>query len=254
MDLWIGDQTLRDVDVPLLWGSRAVIQHRNGKLSVVDLGTRPARLEILNDQPAPGVNFVPTIGGFRILSYPEGSYDFSPKEKTLTSWSGDLPLCQIEDRQIRVGTSVLGRGEPFGVGVGPRVTADQIAFQLGLPGELAELMMGARNEQLLPDGSLLVVVSRQGKNWTREKAAELDQAVLSNVARFGAPHLFVWIARDLWESQAPYIRFNQYLAAPGVSWTTGPHGTTAESSYVLYRADPTKVPAYEDEFAAASVA
>jgi hypothetical protein len=254
MDLWIGSQSLRDVDVTLLWGSRAIVQDRQGKLSVVDLSLRPARLEILRDRPAPGINFVPTIGGFRILSYPDGSYDYNPKDKILTSGAGDLPNCQIDGQFIRVGTSVLQRGEAFGVGIGPRVTADQIAFQLGLPQEIAELTEGAGRESEPPDGSLLAIVTRDGNTWTRKKAEELDQAVLSNVARFGAPHLFVWIARDLWENQAPYIRFNLHLAEPGVAWTAGPRGTTTESSYVLFRTDPTKVPIFEDQFASSSVA
>lgn len=254
MNITVGDRLLRDVDVPLLWGNRAIIQNRQGNISVVDLGTRPARLEILEDQPAPGVSFVPTISGFRILSSPDGPYTYQPKDRTLTSASGPLPDCQIDEHYVRVGTSVLGRGVSFGVGVGPRVTKDRVAFEVGLPVELAMLVGHQPGESHPTDGSLLAVVSRNGDGWSREKAEELDQVVLNCVRRYGAPHVFVWIARDLWEAQAPYIRFNLYLSHPGVAWVTGPVGTTTESSYVLYRADPTVTPAFGDEFAAATVA
>jgi hypothetical protein len=93
-----------------------------------------------------------------------------------------------------------------------------------------------------PDGSIVAIVSRDGDAWSRRNAEELDQVVLQLVRRYGAPYLFVWIARDFWEAQAPYIRFNLGLAAPGVAWKTGPIGTVTDKSYVLYRSDPTKEP------------
>ncbi len=254
MDIRVGNRVLKDVDVPLLWGNRAVIQHRLGNLSVIDLGSRPARLEILEDQPAPGVSFAPTISGFRILASPDGPYNYNPKDRTLASWSGNLPDCQIDEQYVRVGESVLGRSATFGADVGPRVTSNRVIFELSLPAELAELIGRGTGDSQPVDGSLLAMVSRNGEGWTREKAEELDQVVLNCVRRYGAPYVFVWIARDLWDAQAPNIRFNLSLSAPGVAWTTGPVGTTTESSYVLYRTDPTKTPVLGDEVAAVSVA
>ncbi len=62
-----GEQ-FENVEIPLLWGTRAVIQDHEGLISVVDLEGDTARLEIVGDKPAPGVEFVPTLEGFQILS------------------------------------------------------------------------------------------------------------------------------------------------------------------------------------------
>ncbi len=68
MNLQMGSQRFVDVEIPLLWGTRAVVQDRDNHLSVINLDGPKARLEILADKPAPKARFTPTFDGFTILS------------------------------------------------------------------------------------------------------------------------------------------------------------------------------------------
>ena len=63
MNLKMGSQVFRNVQIPLLWGTRVVVQDEEGRLSVIDLAGDTAKIEILGDKPAPGVAFLPTIDG-----------------------------------------------------------------------------------------------------------------------------------------------------------------------------------------------
>jgi hypothetical protein len=313
MDIRVGTQILEDVGIPVVWGDRAIVQHSERRLSVIDSRSQPARLEILKDQPAPGVNFVPTLSGFRILPFRGGAYEYNKTDKTLTSATNDLPECQIGEDYVRVGSGIVHKNPDHRTDASLLVTASDVRLVNRLPDMLAELIAddvpnpdipehsfilsgktstgesikvargicecnvdhdlskefflnsGERwicpdceniysfdGERIAvtrpitgtppPDGSILAIVSRHGDSWTRQNAQELDQVVLQSVRLLGSPHVFVWIANDFWETQAPYIRFNLGLSAPGVAWKVGPRGTTTDKSYVLYRADPTKEP------------
>lgn len=141
MNLRIGSQTFVDVQIPLLWGSRAVLQDEQGRLSVIDLGSDIAKLEIVGDRPAPGIGFLPSIDGFKILSNGEPVYSYNPEEKTLTMIASELPECQISQSRIRVGSSKFSGNVIVGFGVGIAVTEDRIAIGAPLPTGLAKLVV-----------------------------------------------------------------------------------------------------------------
>src|SRR5712692_9899225 len=105
MNLRMGGQYFKDVQIPLLWGTRAVLQDKQGRLSVIDLSSDTASLEILADEPAAGVAFAPRVDGYVILADGRELYAYNPQERLLSSISLELPECQILPRGIRVGTN-----------------------------------------------------------------------------------------------------------------------------------------------------
>ena len=141
MNLKMGSQVFVNVQIPLLWGTRAVVQDEEGRLSVIDLAGDTAKLEILGDKPAPGVAFVPTIDGHTILSNDKQLYTYNPKEKTLTSISLGLPECQVKPWEIRVGSSVFSGNAIVGFGVGIAVQESGITMGGPLPPGLAKLII-----------------------------------------------------------------------------------------------------------------
>jgi hypothetical protein len=142
MNLRMGSQIFADVNIPLLWGTRAVVQDRSGHLSVINLGSSRARLEILADKPAPKARFTPTFEGFIILSRSgDELYTYSPSEKKLSGSSLELPDCQIRPDAIQVGTNVFTGNLIAGVGVGISVTETGISMGGHLPPGLAELVV-----------------------------------------------------------------------------------------------------------------
>jgi hypothetical protein len=136
MKLTMGSQTFIDVQVPVLWGTRAVIQDKANRLSVIDLSGGVAKLEILGDKPAQGVEFSPTVDGFNILMDGEELYAYSPDQKLLTSISLGLPHCQISQSQIQVGSNVFSCNMIAGFEVGILVTKDHISVGAVLPRDL----------------------------------------------------------------------------------------------------------------------
>ena len=137
----MGSQIFHDVQIPLLWGSRAVLQDEQGRLSLIDLSGKTAKLEIVGDKPAPGIEFVPVIEGFKILDNGNPQYIYYPEEKRLRSIGLELPECQIAQWEIRVGTNVFSGNVVAGSGVGIAVTKDGIAMGAPLPPNLAKLVI-----------------------------------------------------------------------------------------------------------------
>lgn len=142
MNLRMGSQIFTDVAIPLLWGTRAIIQDTEELLSVIDLASPKARLEILADEPAPGARFVPTFEGFTILSRSRDElYSYSRSTKKLTSISLDLPDCQVRRDAIRIGTNLFSGNMIAGYGVGISVTKTGMAIGGAMPQNLAELVV-----------------------------------------------------------------------------------------------------------------
>lgn len=141
MNLKMGSQVFVNVQIPLLWGTRAVVQDEAGRLSVIDLAGDTAKLEILGDKPAPGVAFLPIIDGYTILSDDKQLYTYNPKKKTLTSINLELPECQIKPWEIRVGSNVFSGNTIVGFGVGIAVLESGIAIGGQLPPGLAKLVV-----------------------------------------------------------------------------------------------------------------
>lgn len=140
MRLRMGSQNFQDVTVPLLWGTRAVLQDRHGRISIVDLGGERANLEIVGDTPAPGVEYRPTVDGFVIMVGAEDLYQFDPTRHKITPLTLDLPECEITPHQTRIGSSIIANSSISGFGVGIRVTpGGGMAIGAPLPPGLAAL-------------------------------------------------------------------------------------------------------------------
>lgn len=139
MDLMMGSQLFQDVRIPLLWGKRAILQDKLGRISVIDLSGQSAKLEILGNKPAPGIEFMPITGGVRILRDGEGLYEFLPSRGQLISLRLNLPDCEISESGIRIGTNVFRGNLISGFGVG--IAVDETGLSMGgpLPPGLAEL-------------------------------------------------------------------------------------------------------------------
>lgn len=139
MNLRMGSQLFQNVDIPLLWGTRAVIQDRTGKLSIIYLGGSKAVLEILADEPAPGVTFKPRVDGIVITQDGLELYSYNPREKLLSPIGLSLPECQITPWTTRVGTNQFSGNVISGFGVGIAVTESSISMGAPLPAGLAKL-------------------------------------------------------------------------------------------------------------------
>jgi hypothetical protein len=135
----MGSQSFVNVQIPLLWGKRAIIQDKKNRLSVIDLSEPKARLEILADQPAPGISFEPSFSGFKIMKNGEALYLYDPSEKRLESLSLGLPDCQVTSSAIRIGNNQFSGNSLVGFGVGLAVSTEGISFGAPVPPGLAQL-------------------------------------------------------------------------------------------------------------------
>jgi hypothetical protein len=142
MKIAMGGHTFSNVSIPVLWGSRAVLQDRESRITVINLEGRRYTLEILGDEAAPGVRFVPTIEGFAILG-PNNQelYEYIPSKKKLTQSSSHLPDCEIRSDEIVVGSNRFIGNSVSGFGVGLAITESGIGMGAPLPPELAELLV-----------------------------------------------------------------------------------------------------------------
>lgn len=140
MRLQMGSQIFEDVTIPLLWGTRAVLQDRRGRLTVIDTGQAHARLEVLGDVPAPGVEYRPVVEGFIVMRGAGDLYLFDATRHRITPLGLDLPECEISTDEIRIGSSILRRNAVRGFGVGVLVTpGGGLALGAPLPPGLAPL-------------------------------------------------------------------------------------------------------------------
>ena len=141
MDLRMGSQVFSDVSIPLLWGTRAVLQDKKGRISIIDLSGAEAKAEIVGDKPAPNVTFRPISGGaIEILENGIALYAFDPGTKTITGVTLRLPECQISAGGTRIGTNMFQNNVIRGSGVGIQVMPDGgIGMGGPLPPGLAKL-------------------------------------------------------------------------------------------------------------------
>ena len=139
MDIKLGDQILRDVQIPLLWGSRVVSQDRQGRLSVVDL-SEGIKIEIIGDQPVPGVPIAASGQGFDVLLDGKPLYHYDPSQKMLSGIDIHLPNCQIGSHFVRVGANTFGSNSVTGFGIGIVVTQTATWIGGAIPQELRPLV------------------------------------------------------------------------------------------------------------------
>lgn len=142
MRLQVGGSRFEDVAVPVLWGTRAILEDSSRRLSVVNLSGPVAVLEVLGGKVAQGAHFAPTAGGFKILDADgRAQYTFFEQERRITADSLQLPDIEITDNQIRVGTNVIQSNMVSGYGVGIAVEEQSISIGAPLPRGLAALVV-----------------------------------------------------------------------------------------------------------------
>jgi hypothetical protein len=117
----MGSQTFENVRVPLLWGTRAVVQDKKGRLSIINLMGNTASVEVLSDAPAPGVKFQPRTNGFVLIDASGELYSYDPANKVLESVSLNLPTCRISPTEIAVGGNRISNSFISGSAVGIHV-------------------------------------------------------------------------------------------------------------------------------------
>ncbi len=140
INLRMGGQDFVNVEIPVLWGSRAVLQDPAGRVSVIDLGGEKPTLEVLGDKPAPGIAFVPTEEGFQVMHGNDPVYTYDRSDRRLSASSSlGLPDCQIGSTEIRVGSNVFSGSTFVGSGVGIAISGEGIAVGAPLPSTLAKL-------------------------------------------------------------------------------------------------------------------
>lgn len=139
VNLKIDSHSLQDIRIPVLWGDRAIIQESNNRLSVIDTGGLKPTLEVLRNQPAPGVGFIPTMFGFQVLRSPD-TYQFNVQEGTFSTQTLGLPDVQLDEFYIRVEAEIypnLGAFESVGI---LQVTPDGNKFGVPMPFALSRLI------------------------------------------------------------------------------------------------------------------
>lgn len=142
MRISIGSQKFEDVKIPLLWGTRAILQDRKGRLSVIDLSGERARLEILGDEPAPRVKYSPRRDGFVILqSRGVELYLYERSKHRLSSSVLNLPDCEVTRDSIKIGGSLFSGNVVAGFGVGLAVSEEGVVMGAPMPPNLAELVI-----------------------------------------------------------------------------------------------------------------
>jgi hypothetical protein len=140
MNVVMGNQFFGQVTVPLLWGTRAVIQDGEGRLSIIDLSGETASAEVVGDQPALGVAFLPKAEGFAILQDRKALYTYLPAAKRLVPGTLRLPECEINSDGIRIGSNFFSGNTVIGFGVGIAVSESGISMGGPLPPQLARLV------------------------------------------------------------------------------------------------------------------
>ncbi|MCH8945067.1 MAG: hypothetical protein IH910_09820 [Proteobacteria bacterium] len=87
MNLNMGSQSFRNVEIPLLWGKRAILQDKKGRISIISLEGEEAKIEVLGDKPAPNIEYELVSDGFKIMRMGKDLYSFSPNSRIITGLS-----------------------------------------------------------------------------------------------------------------------------------------------------------------------
>jgi hypothetical protein len=138
----MGSHLFLNVEVPLLWGTRAVLQDPDARLTIIDLGGERAKLEVVEDEPAQGIPFAPRVEGFVIMDADNTElYKVNPRVKSITPVTLNLPPVTISRDAIRVGTNTFQSNMVSGAQVGIMVTENSIGIAGPLPPGLAALRL-----------------------------------------------------------------------------------------------------------------
>ena len=141
MNISFGGQVFSQVQVPLLWGQRAIVAHSGGEFSVLDLSGVVARPEIVKNTPASGVEYVEREDGVVVFKDSTEAFFFSPSRSLFRDISTSLPDCEIRKDSIRVGRSTVGTSVISGFQVGIGVSERGLFIGGPLPDGLAALKL-----------------------------------------------------------------------------------------------------------------
>lgn len=141
MDMQLAGAHFSGVQIPLLWGKFAVLAHGDGRLSVVDLSRDQARVLILADHPAPGVEYSEQEDGCVIYGDAGPVFFFSGQRKLLRDVTGELPECRIAADHIRIGASTVKLGMIRGFPVGIAIGEGSLVVGAQMPAGLAPLVL-----------------------------------------------------------------------------------------------------------------
>ena len=137
----MGSQIFANVQIPLLWGKRAIIVNPEEGFSIISLDGEEAVIEIIGNKPAPKISYEVIEDGFKILSNSIPVYSFLPNNGTISAIELDLPDCQIQNDGIRIGSNLFSGNVVAGAAVGIVVDEQGIAMGAPLPEGLAKFVV-----------------------------------------------------------------------------------------------------------------
>jgi len=140
MNLSMENQIFEDVRIPLLWGKRAILEDKIGRISIILLDGNKAVLEVLGNEPTSNIQYETIEDGFKVIHNGQDLYSFNRKKRVITGHSQKLPECEIRVGGIRIGSNVLSRSKAIEFGVGVEVYEQRIIMGNSLPRELARLV------------------------------------------------------------------------------------------------------------------
>ena len=141
MNLNMGSQRFEDVRIPLLWGKRAILEDKTGRISIILLDGTKAVLEVLGNEPAPNIQYELIENGFKVILNGQELYSFDQERHIIKGLSQKLPECEIQSCGIRIGSNILSRKKATGFGVGVAVYEQRIVMGNSLPEGLARLVV-----------------------------------------------------------------------------------------------------------------
>jgi len=140
MNLNMENQIFEDVRIPLLWGKRAILEDKKGRISIILLDGNKAVLEVLGNEPTSNIQYETIEDGFKVIHNGQDLYSFNRKKRVITGHSQKLPECEIRGAGIRIGSNVLSRNKTLEFGVGVEVQEQRIIMGNSLPRGLARLV------------------------------------------------------------------------------------------------------------------
>ena len=140
MNLNMENQIFEDVRIPLLWGKRAILEDKKGRISIILLDGNKAVLEVLGNEPTSNIQYETIEDGFKVIHNGQDLYSFNTKKRVITGHSQKLPECEIRGGGIRIGSNVLSRNKTLEFGVGVEVQEQRIIMGNSLPRGLARLV------------------------------------------------------------------------------------------------------------------
>lgn len=141
MNINFGSQLFQNIEVPLLWGNRAVLQDKAGGISIISLEGETAKIEVLGSKPAPNIAYEIVDNGYKIIDNEIELYVFYPEKNIISGLALKLPECEINDNEIRVGTSKFTGNTFYGFGVGIIVSENGVGMGAPLPEKLSKLVV-----------------------------------------------------------------------------------------------------------------